>query len=122
MSFGPATPFLIVSDLQRTIAYYSDTLGFELRHAAPDPDPFFAVMGKGQAQVMFKMVGDGVSATPNSSRHEFARWDMFIYAENPNEAGTSALTDDGLFGFEVTDPDGYVVFIGRPAVADEAAA
>jgi hypothetical protein len=31
-----------------------------------------------------------------------------------NSKSKPALTDDGLRGFEVKDPDGYVLFFGRP--------
>jgi hypothetical protein len=29
-------------------------------------------------------------------------------------SGSLKDTDDGLRGFEITDPDGYVLFFGRP--------
>ena len=54
------------------------------------------------------------------------RWDAFVYAPDPDAfsaefAGQGAAfsrplsdTEDGLRGFEISDPDGYVLFFGRP--------
>ncbi len=53
------------------------------------------------------------------------RWDAFILAHDPGALASSSPivaqrsvplkdTHDGLRGFEVTDPDGYVLFFGRP--------
>jgi hypothetical protein len=54
------------------------------------------------------------------------RWDAFVYASDPDSlaaefAGNGAAfsvplkdTNDGLRGFEIFDPDGYVLFFGRP--------
>jgi len=54
------------------------------------------------------------------------RWDAFLYVEDPDGlaaefAGNGAAfsvplkdTSDGLRGFEISDPDGYVLFFGRP--------
>jgi hypothetical protein len=54
------------------------------------------------------------------------RWDAFVYVPDPDAlaaefvdqgaAFSSPLKDthDGLRGFELTDPDGYVLFFGRP--------
>jgi len=67
-----------------------------------------------------------VAPLPNHKRHPFMRWDAFVYAPDPDVlaaefAGDGAPfgqplqdTHDGLRGFEVTDPDGYVLFFGRP--------
>jgi len=63
------------------------------------------------------------------------RWDAFVYAADPDALavefahwvfqhrvadGGAAFsvplkdTHDGLRGFEICDPDGYVLFFGRP--------
>ncbi len=75
---------------------------------------------------MVKSVGAEVGPIPNPTRHKWARWDVFVYTTNPDalafEFGARdvtfrqpiADTDDGLRGFEVADPDGYVCFFGRP--------
>ena len=119
------SPFFIVSNVEETIAFYRDKLGFETRFREPDQNPFFAVIGRDGAQILVKSDKD-VSPLPNSKRHPFMRWDAYVYAPAPDalaaefaDHGTAfsePLTDthDGLRGFEICDPDGYVLFFGRP--------
>ncbi|MEO0993776.1 MAG: VOC family protein [Pseudomonadota bacterium] len=126
VAIGACSPFLIVSDLPGSVRHYRDLLGFELRYGATEGDPFFAILGRGAAQIMLKCIGAEVLPQPNPSRHAWAPWDIFIYCDDPDAlareigarpgAPTLALTDreDGLRGFEMADPDGYVLFFGRP--------
>jgi catechol 2,3-dioxygenase-like lactoylglutathione lyase family enzyme len=120
------SPFLIVSNVDQTIAFYRDKLGFELRLTEPVLAPFFAIIGREGAQILVKSDRD-VSPLPNSKRHPAMRWDAFVYASDPDALATEfadrgavfsaplADTHDGLRGFELCDPDGYVLFFGRPS-------
>jgi catechol 2,3-dioxygenase-like lactoylglutathione lyase family enzyme len=122
---GAISPFLIVSDVDQTIAFYRDKLGFETRFRAPDVGAFFALIGRDGAQILVKSDRD-VSPLPNSTRHPFMRWDAFVYVSDPDglaiefaDHGTEFSeplkdTHDGLRGFEIRDPDGYILFFGRP--------
>ncbi len=119
------SPFFIVTDVDRTIAFYRDKLGFELRYREPDVAPFFAIIGREGAQILIKS-DQAVAPLPNSERHPAMRWDAFVYAPEPDAlaaefanrgaAFSAALADthDGLRGFEIRDPDGYVLFFGHP--------
>ena len=125
----PATaaisPFFIVSDVDQTIAFYRDKLGFETRFQQPDRTPFFAIVGRDGAQIFVKSDKD-TSPLPNSKRNLSIRWDAYVYAPDPDalavefaDYGTAFSvplkdTHDGLRGFEICDPDGYVLFFGRP--------
>lgn len=121
---GPCSPFFIVSDLSTSLAHYTTGLGFECRFAAPDTQPFFAIVGRGTAQIMLKVVGADTPPLPNPHRHEWASWDAFVWAPDPDTLASELVgrdvkfrrplgdTDDGLRGFEVADPDGYVCFFG----------
>ncbi len=123
---GPISPFFIVEDVARSVEFYVGTLGFELRLELPEVDPFFAIVGSGGAQIHIKCVGQEVKAQPNPTRHRDAPWDAFIYVENPDALTVEFATrpvqfheplgdrEDGLRGFEVRDPDGYVLYFGRP--------
>ena len=122
---GPCSPFFIVSDLATSLAHYTTGLGFECRFTAPDTEPFFAIVSRDTAQIMLKVIGEETPPLPNPQRHEWANWDAFIWAPDPDAlarelAGRNVKlhrpiddTDDGLRGFEVADPDGYVCFFGR---------
>jgi len=119
------SPSFIVSNVDQTIAFYRDKLGFETRFQEPAQDPFFAVIGRDGAQILVK-AHEGISPIPNHQRHPWIRWDAFVYVADPdalaaefadNGASFSAPlqdTHDGLRGLEITDPNGYVLFFGRP--------
>jgi catechol 2,3-dioxygenase-like lactoylglutathione lyase family enzyme len=119
------SPFFIVSNVDQTIAFYRDKLGFETRFREPDRNPFFAIIGRDGAQLLVKSDKDALPL-PNPKRHPSMRWDAFVYASDPDalaaefadhDAVLSAPlkdTHDGLRGFEICDPDGYVLFFGRP--------
>lgn len=119
------SPCFIVSDVVRTIAFYRDKLGFETTFQEPDQNLFFAIILRDGAQIFLKAEG-GITPVPNSQRHRHLRLDAFVYAPDPdalaaeftNHGATFSSplkdTSDGLRGFELTDPDGYVLFFGRP--------
>jgi len=120
---GAMSPFFIVRDAPASVAFYRDRLGFDLTFQAPPPDDFFAIVARGGAQLFLKGSGDPL---PNPKRYAWARWDAYVHAPDPDAlaaefAAASAVfssplqdTHDGLRGFEITDPDGYVLFFGRP--------
>ena len=117
------TPFFIVADLDASLGFYRDRLGFAVTFRGPADDPFFGMVARDAAQIMFKVVG--VPPLPNHVREPGARWDAFVYAPDPDalaaEFASRRVTlsaplkddDDGLRGFELTDLDGYVLFFGR---------
>jgi catechol 2,3-dioxygenase-like lactoylglutathione lyase family enzyme len=119
------SPFFIVSNVEQSIAFYRDQLGFEARFRQPEHNPFFAIIGRDGAQIFIKAERD-VAPVPNHTRHRHLRLDAFVYAPDPDalaaeftEHGAAFSvplkdTNDGLRGFEISDPDGYVLFFGRP--------
>jgi len=124
-AIGAISPSLVVSDVNRTIAFYCDKLGFEMRFMDPPANPFFAIIGRGGAQIFLKSEG-GIAPIPNSTRHRHLRLDAFVYVEDPDGLAADFAahgasfseplkdTSDGLRGFEIRDPDGYILFFGRP--------
>jgi catechol 2,3-dioxygenase-like lactoylglutathione lyase family enzyme len=118
-------PSFIVSNVEQTLAFYRDKLGFETRYQHPERDAFFAIMGRDGAQIFVKSEKD-VLPVPNSSRHPHLRWDAYVYVPDPDALAAEFVgsgapfstplqnTHDGLRGFEIRDPDGYVLFFGRP--------
>ena len=123
---GPIAPLFIVEDVRTSMEYYTTHLGFETRLLIPEEDPFFAIVGRDGVEILLKHVAEDVAALPNPSRHEWARWDAFVHADEPDELAAEFRQrgavfreplkdhDDGLRGFAVSDADGYVLFFGRP--------
>jgi hypothetical protein len=76
--------------------------------------------------IMFKAIEPDVHPVPNSSRHEWARWDAYVNVDDPDGlyaefAGRDVKfnqelgdNSDGLRAFEVIDNNGYVICFGRP--------
>ena len=120
------SPFFIVANLEAAVSFYVDKLGFEVRFIGPEDDPFFAIVGRDGISIFLKEIAADVMPVPNHTRHEWARWDAYILAADPDSlyeeyrSGGVAFhqdlrdDDDGLRGLEVADADGYVLFFGRP--------
>jgi catechol 2,3-dioxygenase-like lactoylglutathione lyase family enzyme len=120
-------PFFIVRDLDPSIAFYVDSLGFKVTFKGPTDDPYFAIVERDGARLMLKAFGDEVLPLPNPKRHPWARWDAYInvsevdslYSEFRDRgiAFQSVLdvNSDNLRGFELQDADGYVLYFGRPS-------
>src|SRR5688572_28032388 len=118
------SPFFIVRNVPRTLAFYRDQLGFEITFQGPEPDDiFFGIVKRGPAMILFKDIG--VVPVTNNTRDikkGIARWDAFVSVPDPDALAAEFQsrdvvfseplqdTDDGLRGFELKDPDGYVLF------------
>jgi len=123
---GFIAPCFIVRDVMASVAFYRDRLGFELTHLGPDEDPYFAMLTREDVRLMLKAIAPEVQPAPNHSRHQWARWDAYVYTPEPDAlagefsgrgiAFRSPLGEnsDRLRGFEVMDADGYVLYFGRP--------
>ena len=117
-------PFLIVRNVSASMAFYCEKLGFEVEFQEPKPNPFFAIVQRNGSMIFLKDVG--VEPLPNCQRHPWARFDAYASVPDPDSlaaefASRGALfskpvedTNDGLRGFEIEDPDGYMLFFGRP--------
>ena len=115
------SPFFIVKDLQASIAYYIERMGFQLDFQGPDDDVYYGQVSRDGIGIMLKTIVPDVLPRPNHTRHEWARWDAYIYTLDPDtlfnefkQRGVSfvkelSFIDQGLCGFEVSDADGYVL-------------
>jgi catechol 2,3-dioxygenase-like lactoylglutathione lyase family enzyme len=122
------SPCFIVQDVPATLAFYRDRLGFDITYEGPEPDDiFFGIVRRDGAQILFKEIG--VPAVPNRTRdfgQGLVAWDAFVIVPDPDTLAAEYAergvpfdlplgdTHDGLRGFAVADPDGYVLFFGRP--------
>jgi Glyoxalase/Bleomycin resistance protein/Dioxygenase superfamily len=119
------SPFFIVQDLQASISHYIVRFGFQLDFQGPPDDVYYGHVSRDGIGIMLKAILPNVLPCPNHARHEWARWDAYIYTLDPDALfdefklrGASfvkelSFIDDGLWGFEVTDADGYVLAFFR---------
>jgi AcrR family transcriptional regulator len=119
------SPFFIVKNLQASVAHYITRFGFTLDFQGPPDDVYYARVQRNGVGIMLKEILPDVMPVPNHTRHAWARWDAYIYTHDPDglfaefvERGASfvkelSFIDDGLWGFEVMDADGYVVAFFR---------
>jgi catechol 2,3-dioxygenase-like lactoylglutathione lyase family enzyme len=127
------SPFFIVKDLQASIAYYRDRLGFDVEFQGPPDDVYYAGVTRDAASIMLKTITPDILPAPNHTRHGWARWDAYIYTLDPDtlheefiRRGATfvkplSFIDDGLWGFEIADADGYVIAFFRLRAKGEAA-
>ena len=118
-------PFFIVKDLDASIAFYRDRLGFKLEFKGPADGPYYAGVTRDNAGIMLKSISPEILPQPNHTRHPWARWDAYIYTLDPDPLFEEfrqrevsfvkelSFIDDGLWGFEITDADGYVIAFFR---------
>jgi hypothetical protein len=119
------SPFFIVKDLRVSITHYIERFGFQLDFDGPPDDVYYGRVSRDGIGIMLKAILPDVLPVPNHTRHEWARWDAYIYTLDPDvlfaefkQRGASfvkelSFIDDGLWGFEVMDADGYVLAFFR---------
>jgi lactoylglutathione lyase len=122
ITFSSVTPNLVVSDMNRSVAFYRDVLGFELHESVPDREPFaFAWMKRGEVSIFLNDLGSVREEYPGLlSRPIGGTFTMFIIMEGVDAlheaiGGKAAIVmplADKFYGmreFAVQDPDGYVI-------------
>ena len=120
--FQKLTPNLLVASVERSLAFYVDTLGFERGLTVPEQSPFvFASVTGGPIEIFFNDAATAVKEYPAFSGKPLgATGTLFIELE-----GVDALHDQlkssvkivmpletkfyGMREFAIEDPDGYVI-------------
>ena len=120
--FKKLTPNLLVANVERSLAFYIDTLGFARGMTVPDDSPFvFASVTSGDVEIFFNDAATAVQEYPAFAGKPIgATGTMFIELE-----GVDALHDRiksrativmpienkfyGMREFAIVDPDGYVI-------------
>ena len=120
--FKKLTPNLLVANVERSLAFYVNTLGFERGLTVPDASPFvFASVTSGPIEVFFNDVAAAIKEYPAFGGKPIgATGTLYIEVE-----GVDALHDRlepvvkivmpmvaqfyGTREFAIEDPDGYVI-------------
>lgn len=120
--FRKLTPNLLVASVERSLAFYVGTLGFERGMTAPDASPFaFAAVTSGAVEIFLNDAAGAVKEYPAFAGKPIgATGTLFIEVE-----GVDALHDRleplvkivmpivtqfyGMREFAIEDPDGYVI-------------
>ncbi len=84
------SPCFIVRDLQASISHYIERFGFQLDFQGPAGDVFYGHVSRDGIGIMLKAILPDVLPCPNHTRHEWARWDAYIYTLDPERCSTSS--------------------------------
>jgi catechol 2,3-dioxygenase-like lactoylglutathione lyase family enzyme len=111
---------LVVSDLQRSLAFYCDKLGFVEPGVWGDP-PSFAMANRDGFDIMLKQAAAPGDVNPSGPT---GTWDLYIRVADARDelealkaAGVAidqdlSETEYEMLEFEIVDPDGYRIGIG----------
>jgi lactoylglutathione lyase len=120
--FKKLTPNLLVANVERSLAFYVDTLGFARGMTVPDASPFvFAAVTSGDVEIFVNDAATAVKEYPAFAGKPIgATGTMYIEVEGVDalhERIKSRVTITmplvtqfyGMREFAVLDPDGYVI-------------
>ena len=125
MIFNKLIPELSVTDIQKSLLFYTDIIGFKVEYSRPE-DKFYFLSLEG-SQIMVEEVNDHWGT--GELEHPFGRGlnfqievgDVSVLVERFDEAGISLFrplkkswyrgegTEFGQIEFLVQDPDGYLL-------------
>ena len=121
MPIKAAVPVLRVREVEKSIRWYAETLGFRA-NPFPDKPPYdFAIIFAGEVEVMLQC-GDPIAEVPPRPYqwHVYLRVTgvdmMGIYGKLQAAGRTQRRLERTFYGmaeFEVVDPDGYVICIAQ---------
>ena len=131
MKFSDVTPNLVVSNVERSMAFYRDVLGFTVTATVPDAAPFaFAWMQRDGVSVFLNSHASVEELAGLSARPIGGTATLFIIVEAddvktgidglfasvaPRATVMMGLKDQfyGMREFGIEDPDGYVIFFAQ---------
>jgi uncharacterized glyoxalase superfamily protein PhnB len=131
MKLSDVTPNLVVSNVERSLAFYRDVLGFSVTATVPDAAPLaFAWMQRDGVSVFLNSLESVEEHADLAARQIGGTATLFITIEADDvNSGIDALfasisprakvmmkLKDQFYGmreFGIEDPDGYVVFFAQ---------
>lgn len=121
------TPNLIVADVERSMTFYSDVLGFSVVTTVPEAAPFvFAIVQSGPVEIFLNALEPAVAEYPAfKDRPIGGTLTLFIEVADIQGVHRSLQGKVGIvmplehkwYGvteFAFTDPDGYIITIAQP--------
>ena len=122
-----AVPVLRSPDVARSMAWYREMLGFSGDPFPPAPPHAFALLRLGSVELMLRHGPGSVRPTPRPYD-----WDAYLRFEGPRFRELHRLLGArgvvfrelermgyGTAEFEVIDPDGHTLCLGRPLEAGD---
>lgn len=116
------TPNLIVSNVEQSMAFYRDVLGFTIVTTVPEAPPFmFAIATAGDVQVFFNAPEAAYEEYPAFKSQPIGGTMTMFFEVTEIEAAHAALAPKvrivmplekkwyGMTEFAFLDPDGYVI-------------
>jgi len=116
------TPNLVVADVERSLAFYRDVLGFSVVTTVPETAPYvFAIVASGDVQINLNAPEPAIAEYPAfAGRPIGGTLTLFIDVDDVRAAhealqGTVSIVMPlitqwyGLTEFAFTDPDGYIL-------------
>lgn len=129
MTFKKLTPNLIIGDVNATVDFYRDILGFTLVASVPESGAFnFAIVHNGAVELMFQTGASVVEELP-AMEGKLAGTGVALYIEVDDVRALHAKLHDripllaelhatfyGATEFSITDPNGYIVTFAEQGV------
>ncbi len=128
MKFNKVTPNLVVADMEKSLAFYRDVLGFSVSQSVPDKAPFiFAWMNRGGADIFLNQHMPPQSGQPDlfAGRQIGGTLSMYLAMEGVEELAKTVESHGvkiviplhtefyGMKEFAVFDPDGYLLIFAE---------
>ncbi len=130
ISFGRLVPMLTTDDLSGTIAFYRDTLGFEVTGTYPEDDPNWCYLKRGDSHLMFSSLDElehGHDEGEENHHHgPTGVWTLYVYPDDVDSlwerlkkeapvAYPLYETPYGMREFGIRDPNGFMLSFGKDA-------
>jgi catechol 2,3-dioxygenase-like lactoylglutathione lyase family enzyme len=128
VKFNKVTPNLIVRDMEKSLRFYRDVLGFSVSQTVPDKAPFiFAWMKRGEADIFLNILQKPPEGKPDlwTGKEIGGTMSLYIAMEGVEELAKSVeghgvkLTIPlhkefyGMKEFAILDPDGYLLIFAE---------
>ena len=134
ISFGRLVPMLTTDDLSGTIAFYRDTLGFEVAGTYPEDNPNWCYLRRGDSHLMFSSLhlpdhdhdehGHDKEGEEHHHHGPTGVWTLYIYPDDVESLwerlkGQAPVafppydTDYGMREFGIRDPNGFMLSFGK---------